>query len=200
MISLGTPCRSYICIHCGAFPAGQVAEKRGKVYIHSIAGASGIHRMTLPAFHTTKKAGQGNMDNSLASMIEEAQGAPSFFGKDSKKGDSITGRIISWSIRQTRDFRTNKPETWEDGSPKQQVVIIVQSEKLAVGDDDGKRSLYVKWWGKMRKDFAAAVTMGGYGDIAKDGVLTMAYSGDQPASEVVKGFDAEKYFSFVYTE
>lgn len=138
------------------------------------------------------------MDKSLAEMIAEAQDAPAFFTKESKPKDQIIGFVESWSIRQTRDFRTKKPESWEDGSPKQQIVIIVKSDDLAKGDDDGMRSLYIKWWGKMRKDFAKAITDSGNSDLAKGGLLKMVYIADQPASEVEKGFDPEKYFTFAY--
>lgn len=138
-------------------------------------------------------------NKSIAQMIAEAQDAPAFFGKESKIGDAVTMVIENISIRQTRDFRTKKPETWEDGSPKEQFVIIGKSDTLAKSkDDDGLRSVYIKWWGKMRKDFAKVIIESGYSEPAEGGTLTMRYSGEQPEAEVEKGFDAEKYYSFAY--
>lgn len=139
------------------------------------------------------------MSNAIAQLIAEAQDAPAFFTKDSKIGDSISGTISAISLRQTRDFRTNKPEAWEDGSPKQQLVIVVDSTELESDKgDDGKRSLYVKWWGVQRKAFAKAITADGAEQPVIGGELTATFVGEEPSKE--KGFDPTKLYEYSYVE
>ena len=77
------------------------------------------------------------MSESIAQLISEAQDATAFFTKESKVGDTITGTITAVSLRQVRDYITNKPNYWEDNTPQQQIVIVVDSDELATGDDDG---------------------------------------------------------------
>lgn len=135
-----------------------------------------------------------NTPDALAQMIGAAQDAPAYFNKDSKIGDSITGIIRNVSVRQTRDFKTNKPESWEDGSPKQQIVVVLDST-----DDKGEvtaHSVYVKWWGQRRKAFATAVVNGGSEAPEIGALLTVAFSGVEKATQ--KGMDDEKLFEYVY--
>lgn len=136
-----------------------------------------------------------SIPNALAQMIGEAQDAPAFFSKESKLGDFIEGIITNISIRQARDFKSKKPETWDDGSPKQQIVIIIDST-------NGKgelvsNSVYIKWWGPNRKSFASAVVEGGGVAPVDGGKLKVTFKEEIPSEE--KGMDPQKIFSYEYT-
>lgn len=82
-------------------------------------------------------------------------------GKLSEIGDILRGKIIKAELRQAKDD-DGKPDTWDDGNPKQQIVVIIQTD-LDEGpddegrEDDGKRAVYVKWWGDQRKALLAAI-------------------------------------------
>ena len=136
-------------------------------------------------------------DNTLAQMIAEAQDAKAFFTKHSQIGDSITGTITAISIRQSRDFRTKKPESWEDGSPKQQIVIIVEATNEANGETD-TFSIYVRWWGIWRKAFAKAIADAKKNEPAIGGQLTVTYTGEIESED--PSFDPTKVYSYEYVE
>lgn len=76
-------------------------------------------------------------------------------------GDIVGGTVLSVEVVASRDDDGN-PENWDDGKPKQKVRIIVQTE-LDEGvddqgrEDDGKRAIYIKWWGEQRKALIEAL-------------------------------------------
>lgn len=135
------------------------------------------------------------MPNALAQMIGEAQDAPAFFSKESKIGDSIEGIISNISIRQTRDFKSKKPESWDDGSPKQQIVVIIDTTNSK--GEIVSNSVYVKWWGPNRKAFASAVVEGGGVAPVNGGKLKVTFAEEIPSEE--KGMDPQKIFTYEYT-
>jgi hypothetical protein len=129
-------------------------------------------------------------------MMAEAQDAPAFFSKTSNPGDTLTGVISSVSVRQTRHYKTNKPETWDDNSPKQQIVVIVDSTDRKTGETESK-SIYVKWWGDNRKKFAAAIAAGGGAEPAIGGTFTVKYEGEGEQPD--KDMDPPKIYEYAYT-
>ncbi len=137
------------------------------------------------------------MSESIAQLISEAQDATAFFTKDSKVGDAITGTITAVSLRQVRDYITNKPNYWEDNTPQQQIVIVVDSDELATGEDDGLRAVYVKWWGVWRKAFAKAITASGATEPEIGGILTVTFESEVPNKDTK--MDAMKVYSYAYT-
>ena len=76
-----------------------------------------------------------------------AGGSSSAFNKNSAVGDTVTGPIISATSRQVTDYVTKAPETWDNGDPKLQAVITIQTGLRTDENDDGARSVYVKLWG-----------------------------------------------------
>lgn len=60
------------------------------------------------------------------------------------KGDTIEGAIISITERQLTVFGTDRPETWDDGSPKTTPIIAVQTDQREDRDDTGIRDLYCR--------------------------------------------------------
>lgn len=99
-------------------------------------------------------------------------------------GTSATGRVVGQPrSQQQHDFATKKPVFWEDGRPKMQVVINLQTDLRdpSVPFDSGMRSLYVK--GKNQTAAVrAAVRESGAAKVAEGGTLTITYTGDgQPS-------------------
>jgi len=123
----------------------------------------------------------------LQEMFASAIDAPAFFSKTSIVNDSITGIIRAVSKRQTRNPKDNSLQYWEDGSPMEQVVVIVESAELAKSGDDGARTIYIKWWGDSRKGIATAVQEAGAVVPTRGDRLTVTYTGEgeQPKNPVL---------------
>lgn len=102
--------------------------------------------------------GLGSLDDLMA-----GNSAPAFFTKDSKQGDTVSGVVEKIEVTQMRDFQTQQPAYWNDGKPKEQIHIIIQTSLRdpAVDDDDGRRSLWVKGWGLQLKALREACRQAG---------------------------------------
>lgn len=116
-------------------------------------------------------------------------------------GDRIKGTIISAEERQQIDLDTDKPAFWDDGKPKMQLVITLQTEDRNDADDDGIRNLYVKGSKKpesksMTAALIAAIKAAGVPSIDVGGTLAMAYIGDGVASK--RGFNPPKQYQAAY--
>ena len=121
--------------------------------------------------------------------------ADSFFGDSAKSarfetiGETVGGPITNiGEARQQTEFGTGKPLTWDDGSPRMQLPITVQTNLRDPSDpnDDGKRTFYVK--GEMKKAIGNALRVAG-AKMAVGGVLALTYVGDEPT----KGFPKKLY-------
>lgn len=90
--------------------------------------------------------------------ILNSGGGKSFFTRDSSVGDSVTGPIVSIDVRQATDYTTKEPLWWQDGQPKEQIVVTVRADGIAPedADDDLHRSVYIKGWGVQRNAFIEA--------------------------------------------
>lgn len=131
-----------------------------------------------------------------ADLLSENLSAKAAFNKDSKIGDTVTGTVLSFEVRQTRDYDTNELETWDDGSPCRQIVVNVQTDIFEDEDDNGERSIYVKWWGTSRRAFLRAIKEAGAKDLEEGGTLTASYIGD--GEQANKRLAAPKLYSFEY--
>jgi len=134
---------------------------------------------------------------SLAELIEQSgSSAPSFFNKNSKVGDSVTGSILNVDTRQARDFKTKKPRVWENGDPVIQVIVTIQTEGLPAIDesDDGSRSIFIKFWGVQRKALLEALKKAGQDDLSIGQTFTTTFTGTEKAAN--KGEDDTKIFTY----
>jgi hypothetical protein len=121
--------------------------------------------------------------------------ADSFFGESSPSakfdaiGTTVGGVItrIGDPMQQT-DFSSGKPLTWDDGTPRMQLPVTVQTDLRDPSNplDDGKRTLYVK--GEMKKAIGAALRAAG-AKMALGGTLTVTFSGEEPTA----GFPKKLY-------
>lgn len=54
----------------------------------------------------------------------------SAFGKDDPIGTTITGTILDIQVRQQTKLEDGTPMTWDNGDPRMQLVVTLQTEQL----------------------------------------------------------------------
>jgi hypothetical protein len=120
-------------------------------------------------------------------------------------GDSITGVIISTAVQQQTDIATGVPLTWDNGDPRQQLVVTISTSLRDPDnpDDDGVRNLYVKGSKKagtqsMHDAVATAVRQAGGKGLEEGGTLTVTFVGEEPP--VTRGMSARKLWSATYVQ
>ena len=113
--------------------------------------------------------------------------AKAYFGANSQPGDSVTGVIEKIEATQVNDFQTKQPAFWNDGRPKEQIHVIIQTQLRdpSVDDDDGRRSLWIKGWGIQLKAFRDACRQAGVkipkpGDTITERFVGLGQRGDAP--------------------
>lgn len=116
-------------------------------------------------------------------------------------GDKARGTIVSAEVRQQTSMEGNKPLTWDDGSPRMQLVIVLQTTIKDDDDDDGKRTLYAKGGNfdigtgsgsSMRNAIADAVKASGSKSLDEGDELVVAYTGNGVAK---RGYQAPKLYT-----
>lgn len=93
----------------------------------------------------------------------DSQSGKSAFTKDSMPGTRVTGIIENVTANQVRDFQTKQPAFWNDGSPRLQVLVTIDTGIIDpnVEDDDGRRTVYIKGWGVQRRAWLQALRNAG---------------------------------------
>lgn len=136
----------------------------------------------------------------LSSLGELLAGnsAKTYFGANSQPGDSVTGVIEKIETAQVNDFQTKQPAFWNDGRPKEQIHVIIQTQLRdpSVDDDDGRRSLWIKGWGIQLKAFREACRQAGVkipkpGDTITERFVGLGQQGDAPQPPKVFEFHIE---------
>lgn len=124
--------------------------------------------------------------------------AKAYFGANSQPGDSVTGVIEKIETTQVNDFQTKQPAYWNDGRPKEQIRVIIQTQLRdpSVDDDDGRRSLWIKGWGIQLKAFREACRQAGVkipkpGDTITERFVGLGPRGDAPQPPKVFEFHIE---------
>lgn len=126
----------------------------------------------------------------MTSILDSLGGEklPSAFGKDSAIGETVTGTIVKAEVRQMRDLATNKPEVWDDGNPKNQVVITLDPGN---GEHVG---VYVKAWGVNAQNLKDAVLAAGMTDLDRGAEFTATFAREIPSD--TRGFSPTKVYEF----
>jgi hypothetical protein len=93
----------------------------------------------------------------LDRMLQQT-GSKSYFNRDSRVGDSVTGPITSIDVRPATDYTTKEVLHWPSGDIKEQIVVTIRAEGIVPDDedDDLQRSVYIKGWGVQRSAFIEA--------------------------------------------
>lgn len=116
--------------------------------------------------------------------ITESSGPKSAFTKDSPIGSEVTGSILNAYRAQVRDYTSGKPAFWDDGNPKEQLVIVLQTFDTTDPDDNGERGVYVKIWNPHKGRLFDAVNAAGVSKLSEalrpGNVLTAKYVGQEP--------------------
>jgi hypothetical protein len=117
----------------------------------------------------------------LKQLLIDSKGLPSAFRKTHPIGTVWGGKITKVSVQQARDDDGN-PDTWDDGNPKQQVVVAIQTDQRDPErlNDDGVRGVYVKWWGEQKKAFRECIEKAGVDDLEVGGLFAAKYTGEGP--------------------
>jgi hypothetical protein len=101
--------------------------------------------------------------------------------KFDQPGQSVTGTITDVTVRQATEFGTGKPLTWDDGNPREQILVSIQTTQQDDPEDDGVRTVYVKGWGQQLKAFRAASAASGKPSKGDTFTATFTQYGQKPA-------------------
>jgi len=127
----------------------------------------------------------------------------SAFAKDDPIGTTVTGTILSTEVRQQTDLETGKPMTWENGDPRMQLVVSLQTDQRVPDepDDDGVRAVYVKGSKapgsqSLHDAVRAAVQAANAKGIEPGGTLTVQLIGTEPSK--TRGYNDRKLWAAAY--
>ena len=81
------------------------------------------------------------MNNPADSFLLGGGGASAKF---ENVGDTVTGTIVTTEVTNQTDLATGAVLTWDDGSPRQQLVVSLQTQEKTDADDDGVRKVGLK--------------------------------------------------------
>ena len=109
-----------------------------------------------------------------------------------KHDDQCWGTIVRYAMRQQTSFESGEPLVWDDGEPRMQMVLTVQTDEQDDDEDDGLRKLYVK--GQMQQALAGAVLKAGATGVTEGGRVLVRYISDaEPKRQGMSG--AKQYFA-----
>lgn len=135
------------------------------------------------------------MYNNSANEMLMSGGVPAT--KFDQIGITLTGTISAPpEVQQQKDFTTGEPLTWDDGKPRQQIKVILDTDQRDPADayDDGQRALYIK--SGLMKAVRTAIRAAGAKGMEVGGKLTVKYVGDGEPPK--RGMNPPKQYSVVY--
>jgi hypothetical protein len=98
-------------------------------------------------------------------------------------GDTVTGEITGAPyLQQKTKFGTNQPDFYDNGDPRMQILIPLQTSGGDDSADDGQRTLYVSS-PLLKRAIAAAIRDTGADDLTVGGSLTVTFTGFDPQSK-----------------
>lgn len=113
-------------------------------------------------------------------------------------GTTVTGKIVAPpEVQQQTEIGTGRPLTFDDGKPRQQLVITIQTDQRdpEISDDDGQRRVFVT--GTKASEgggMLGAFKRAGITDLQVGGTLTVKYTHDgartSPAYSPPKQYEA----------
>ena len=100
------------------------------------------------------------------SAIADALASGGSYLKWEHPGTTYTGIITDVQMRQSRKYESTDLDTWDDGTPKMQVVITLATDyrDQAQQDDDGTRMASINLWSGQKKALVAACKAAGVGE------------------------------------
>ena len=100
------------------------------------------------------------------SAIADALASGGTYLKWEHPGTTYTGIITDVTMRQSRKYESTDLDTWDDGTPKMQVVLTIATDyrDQAQQDDDGTRMISINLWSGQKKTLVAACKAAGVGE------------------------------------
>jgi hypothetical protein len=97
------------------------------------------------------------------SAIADALASGGSYLKWEHPGTSYTGIISDVAMRQSRKYESTDLDTWDDGTPKMQIVLTLATDyrDQAQQDDDGTRMASINLWSGQKKALVAACKAAG---------------------------------------
>ena len=111
-----------------------------------------------------------------------------------EEGSGVQGTIIKTQMRQQTDFESGELLFWNDGNPRMQAVITLETEYQDDDEDDGLRNVYCK--GQMQQALAKAVRAAGEKGIANGGTLAIQWA--TTAEPARRGLSGAKQYQVWY--
>lgn len=143
------------------------------------------------------------MSNDIDQFLEGGGGKSAKF---ENLGDMVKGTVLDCSIQQQRGLDDGKLLTWDNGEPRMQLVIRLQTDQRdpELDDDDGVRTLYAKGGNyevnsgqgqAMKKAIADAVKQS-KAKLREGGILKVAYTGE--GKKTNRAYAAPKLYTAKY--
>jgi len=118
--------------------------------------------------------------NSTEELFNQSGGgAPLYFNKYSEIGDSVEGIVFESTPVQARDYESNVLKFWDDGSPMMQLSITLKTNLRdpAIENDDGRRRVFLRWWGSDRSNTLEAVQRAGDSFVRDGAWMRITFTG-----------------------
>jgi hypothetical protein len=92
------------------------------------------------------------------SAIADALSGGGMYLKWENPGTAYTGIITDVTMRQSRKYESTELDTWDDGTPKMQIVLTLATDyrDQSQPDDDGTRQISINLWSGQKKALVAA--------------------------------------------
>jgi len=110
------------------------------------------------------------------------------------KGTPRGGQIISKNISNQTKMGTGEVLTWNDGSPRKQMVLLLQTAERADPQDNGQRQLFIK--GDLPRAVREAFQAVSASDVEIGGWIYAAWVDEKPAKQA--GYNPQKIFKAIY--
>ena len=111
-------------------------------------------------------------------------------------GDSVAGEIVRSDTMQQRDITDGKPLFWDDGQPKQSIVISIQTNEQADDEDDGIRNVYVKVPSQMLTALRMALRKARAKGVENGATIQVRFVAEQAAEK--RGMSPAKQYEIAY--
>lgn len=111
-------------------------------------------------------------------------------------GDQVWGTVVSAENRQQTSFESNELLFWDDGKPRMQIVITLQTEEQEDENDDGLRRVYIKVPSQLLRAMRQAITKAGANGLQEGGKFLVRYMSD--AEPKKRGMSGEKQYFCKY--
>lgn len=110
------------------------------------------------------------------------------------RGTFRGGQIISKSVTQQTKMGTGEKLTWNDGSARMQLVLLLQTRERTDPQDNGQRQLFIK--GDAPRAARVAFEAVGAKDLIEGGWYYQAWVDEKPPS--TPGYNPQKVFKALY--